>query len=161
MKWLPLVCLMFLMSCIDTPRRYGDSVVPVTRPAPSTQESQLRDLGPFTSRATAHLNPKVKIDTLRQEIEIIDHSGRLCGIDFNTGDILRYQLLNNEELEVLMPNETLKLKRIHQNSNDVFGDWQEVKFTPGNSERIVTFFIRDNEIMYVDVYCERHDSEEF
>lgn len=156
MKWFPLIGLLFLMSCEEKIQEHKEKVIVET----GTQEST------FASKAIVHLSPRIKIDMERQEIEVTGHSGQLCGIDFLDGQILRYEVLNENELELVMETETLKLTRIHhsQKETGVYGTWQNVDFkeeTAKNRERIVTFFIRDHEIMEVDVYCEQKEGKLF
>jgi hypothetical protein len=163
MKLLALFILLSVVSCNDPVRhRFNDPLPktsPLTQQNEQTQRTQDSDQGIYASRSMTHMAPAVKIDTERQEIVITGHSGQSCGIDFLDGKILRYQLLNDNELELLMEAETLKLTRVHTNElSGVYGDWQSIDFkeeTVKNRERIVTFFIRDQEIMNVDVYCEQ------
>ncbi len=163
MKWFPLFTLIFLMSCNEARRPIRNTNSQQTLQAMRAQQIQKPqepEWGIYASRGITHLAPKVKIDTERQEIEITGHSGQSCGIDFLDGQVLRYQLINNNELEIMMGIETLKLTRIHrsQNEDEIHGVWQSVDFkeeTAKNRERIVTIFIRDHEIMNVDVYCEQ------
>ncbi len=157
MKLIPLFVMFFLASC--EPVRNDRSVVqPFQKPEvqkPHVETDELR----FTSVSNTHMSPKVKIDTDRQEIEVTGHSGSGCGIDFQEGQVLRYQFPDAKELELVMETETLKFKRVHRikEENGIYGDWQYVDYIEeqaNNRERIITLFIRENEIMNVDVYCE-------
>lgn len=157
MKWLPFLSFVLFISCNDVVRSSRNSGMqnPLTQPLKQTYS----DLEITSSRGITHLDPKIKIDKDRQEIEITGHSGKGCGIDFLEGQILRYQLLDESEMELVMETETLKFRRIHRNDLvGIYGDWQSIDFKEEENksrERIVTLFIRDNEIMNADVYCEQ------
>ena len=146
MKWFPLFFLAFLMSCEEKVPNYKKK-----------NERQAEDAR-TSFKGVMHLNPKVRIDAERKLIEVTGGSGALCGINFTDGQVLTYDLINDDELQLDLGEETLNLKRIHHSVKDgVYGDWQANNFTEieSNRERIVTFIIRDQEVMDVDVYCEQ------
>ncbi len=151
MKWFPLLFVIVFVACEEKVPEYK-------KKKEAAQEEQILQASRLKSRTTIHMDPRVKIDTERQEIEITGQSGDLCGIGFKEGQILSYQLINDNELEIQLESETLKLHRIHSfESNGVYGDWQTGTFGEPFSdirERIVTFIIRDHQVMDVDVYCE-------
>ena len=154
MKWYPLFILMFFMSCEEKVPNYKKKKV--------QEEQSVQATTPARSKIMVHMDPRVKIDTERSEILITGQSGDLCGIGFKEGQVLSYQLINDDELEIQLENETLKLNRIHHfEVNGIYGDWQSRLFDSENPDRtrIVTFIIRDHEAMAVDVYCEEETSK--
>lgn len=151
MKWFPLFFLVIFGSCEER--------VPSYKKIEAPQEEQIiLQASRLKSRQTFHMDPRVKIDTERQEIELIDKSGELCGIGFKEGQVLPYQLISDNDLEIQLESETLKLHRIHQfDSTSVYGEWRTGGFGEPFSEtreRIVTFIVSDQEKMAVEVYCE-------
>jgi hypothetical protein len=155
MNWFPLFVILLLMSCNEK--------IPKAKKPPVRSEHNT-EMARSTFQAMVHLDPRVKIDTERREILVTGQSGDLCGISFKEGQTLTYELPNDNELEINLGNETLKLARLHHTVSDgIYGDWQTIRFNEEKTsqERIVTFFIRDQLVMDVDVYCEQREEKLF
>lgn len=158
MKLIPILVLMILASCEPVVRSSRSNNIPISQPL-ETQKPEVLDEMRFTSVTNIHISPTVKIDTDRQEIEIQSLTQRGCDVNLERDEILRYQFLSDNEIDVVIKNEVLRFKRIHKVKEEagIYGDWQYVDYIEEqahNRERIITLLIRDSDVMNADIYCE-------
>lgn len=121
----------------------------------------------FSGYSKTYIEALVSIDSERNEIEIVEgQSSRLksndgkekelCGVTFQKGDILTYQFIDSNQIELQLPEETIVLKRVHSNEEDITsirGDWRLVDDTLPSSGRNLNFYFRSEGHLYIDLEC--------